>query len=585
MTLYDQYIDDVISNKIIVCDAVKKAIKRHAQDLKNSKSKYFPYYFDPEEADKPIKFVGILNYKKDKKIIVLPWMAFMIANLYGWRKKADKTRRFKRAFLLIARQNTKTLLASALALYDVMSTEDAQSFCIANEMRQARTAFNYAKTYVRNDDRLKEFCVPWANEIKNKTGGFLKPLPAKPEHLDSYRASICLIDEYHEMNSKELIKVITSGQVSRDESLLLIISSAGFHMDYSIYQEYEFGKKVLNGDEQLDDYFYLFYELDKESEINDPQAWIKANPSIGVACTLDGLKSEYETSKISPAERISFQVKNLNWWTKERVNTWLSSDIWEPIQQGNFDSQALSGRESYGGLDLSKINDFSTFTLYFPPDESDDDDRIKVKHFVFIPEDSIDKKTKTDSYQIREWVEKGYVIPTPGKTINYDFLAEYLGDLLTIYRIKEIGVDAYMIATIEEYFEDVLNQDILIPIRQQITHFSPLVKNWEILAVNNGLHDPNPVMEYCLSNATLYKDHNENCKINKGAGRDKRIDLVITSIQAYSRLMAAGKDNLKKRDLTGFYNAFLPEDQQIKKEDQTAEDKKQMSFYELLNLM
>lgn len=45
------YAKKVVAGKIIAGDSVKKACKRHLKDLKKSKRKDYPYYFDAEQAD------------------------------------------------------------------------------------------------------------------------------------------------------------------------------------------------------------------------------------------------------------------------------------------------------------------------------------------------------------------------------------------------------------------------------------------------------------------------------------------------------------------------------------------------------
>ena len=578
-TEFEKYIYDVTHDKIIVCHTVKLAVNRHLKDLKKSSDPDYPYYFDMEEAYKPIQFVSMLQFEKGKFIKLLAWMHFFIGSIYGWRRKEDGRRRYSKAFLLIARQNSKTMLASALALYDVCTVSDAQSFCIANDKRQATRAFSYCRNFVNNEPHLEDFLIPLTHEIRNKGNGYLKALPAKPEHLDSFNSSISVIDEYHEMRSKALWNVISSGQVSREDPLLLVISTAGFHMDYPIFSDYEFGKRVLEGKEQLEDFFYLFFELDfPDTEKHQPEKWIKANPSIGLVCKIRQLKSEYKTSMINPADRISFEVKNLNIWTKERVNSWLSKEIWNPIRAEVVDPESLIGRDCFGGLDMSKVNDFSNLTLYFLPQE--EGEKIKALHYTFIPEGSIDLKQERDAYQIREWIEKGFIIPTSGKTINNDEIVNHILNLTQLYNIIEIGTDPNYTQRISELFE-FYDFDQFVEVRQGMVYFSPNIKDWEKLIRDGGAADNNPVMSYCLGNSMLYTDHNENVKVNKGAGQNKRIDLVITSIIAYSRLLAYLKDD-KAADNSGFYNYYLPESDQgdrlIKKPG-----KKKLSFYDLLN--
>jgi len=59
---YQNYIDDVISKKIIVCEAVRLAVERNISDLKKSSKDEYPYYFDSKEAERPITFIEYLNH-------------------------------------------------------------------------------------------------------------------------------------------------------------------------------------------------------------------------------------------------------------------------------------------------------------------------------------------------------------------------------------------------------------------------------------------------------------------------------------------------------------------------------------------
>jgi hypothetical protein len=58
LKLYDQYIQQVSEDKIITPQTIKQAVARHIKDIKASCKKNYPYYFDEEQADKYIRFIG-----------------------------------------------------------------------------------------------------------------------------------------------------------------------------------------------------------------------------------------------------------------------------------------------------------------------------------------------------------------------------------------------------------------------------------------------------------------------------------------------------------------------------------------------
>ena len=536
---YIQYVDDIKSGVILAPKTIKQAVQRYERDLEESLTNPdYPFYFDEDAGIKVVEFLENLQFNGDNGISqfqVLPWMAFYVSQLYGWKKRSNNFRRFRKALLLIPRQNGKTLLAGGLGLYDLFSVPNSASFIIANSVKQANTGFNYCKSFVETDEDLQVYIEKFQRHLRNKTGGELKTQSSNADSLDSFRSSLTVLDEYHEMKDKSLIKVITSGQVSRDEPLFLIISSAGFHKDYPIYEDYEHSKKILSGEIQDDMTFIMIFELDNpDKEKDNPAMWKKANPSLGVAVKEDGIIAEYQSSLYSEAEKLSFYVKNLNVWTDGRASTWIPTKHWQANKE-SFEIEELLGRKCYGGLDLSKNIDWSVFTLYFPPVKPDE--KIKVIHKIYIPENTIEEKEKTDAFQIRKWIKQGYITATAGNAVNHDYIFEDILDAFRKYDVVEIGVDKNLSGHIEAKLKEKNLDDYLIEIPQNIMNFSPISKDWELAIYNNSFQDPNPCMEYCLRNTVVRPDINNNIKPDK-ADKNKRIDMVITSIQAYSRLLA-----------------------------------------------
>ncbi|MCZ9953096.1 hypothetical protein [Brachyspira hyodysenteriae] len=97
MYTYNQYIDDVINKKLPVCSAAFLAVKRHLDDIEKSKADDYTFYFDENEAKRPIMFIQSLVHTKGEwanhNIILEPWEQFIIASIFGWRRKENNLRR------------------------------------------------------------------------------------------------------------------------------------------------------------------------------------------------------------------------------------------------------------------------------------------------------------------------------------------------------------------------------------------------------------------------------------------------------------------------------------------------------------
>lgn len=117
-----QYAESVISGEKTAGKKVILAAKRYLNDLKASESDDFPYFYDVERANRVIQFMEILPDPKTMRAYPLAdFQRFIIANMYGWWKKEDATkRRFRKAMLSMARKNGKSILISGVALYEFL---------------------------------------------------------------------------------------------------------------------------------------------------------------------------------------------------------------------------------------------------------------------------------------------------------------------------------------------------------------------------------------------------------------------------------------------------------------------------------
>jgi len=111
------YARDAISGKIPACLYVKQAAQRFLNDIEEGNPLY---YYNPAEVDRVVKFIGALDLteqKRPKKFILEPWQTFIVANIYGVIEKATEERKYKQAYVELARKNGKSQLATGLSMY------------------------------------------------------------------------------------------------------------------------------------------------------------------------------------------------------------------------------------------------------------------------------------------------------------------------------------------------------------------------------------------------------------------------------------------------------------------------------------
>ncbi|BFL30384.1 hypothetical protein K320107C7_27990 [Alistipes shahii] len=103
------YAEQVRSGEILVCEYVRLAVERYYADLDRALD--MGRYFDKKAAMRAIHFIEKLKHTKGEwagqRFRLEPWQQFVLWNIFGW-KNADGTRRFRYAYIEIARKNGKT---------------------------------------------------------------------------------------------------------------------------------------------------------------------------------------------------------------------------------------------------------------------------------------------------------------------------------------------------------------------------------------------------------------------------------------------------------------------------------------------
>ncbi len=533
-----KYCNHVIADNKNYCKNYQLACKRFLKDVESDNQ----YYFDESESEKLFLFIQNLKQFEDvffdKPLILEDWEKFILAQIYCWKKKSDNKRRIKRIYIQVARKNGKTILMSVIALYSLIVGKSEEIYSLASKKDQAKIVYDKMCGIIRQTG-LEKYYKIFRGEIRNKSNKYVY-VSADHKLQDGTNPSIVIADEYHAHPTDELLNVYTSGMGARSEPLVLIITTAGFNLDGPCYEEYERAEKILNGIYEDESYLPIIFELDESDSWEDECVYKKANPNLNVSVGLEYLQGQKLEAQQRPSKRRDFLTKNLNIWV-DGAESWIDLQTWRKNKEF-FDVNELEGRDCFAGLDLSAVSDLTAYSLYFPPD--DKDEKVKVLHKCYIPESSIDKKEKFESIKFREWIDQGYVTPTPGEVVDYSYLVDDLLSDAKLYNIKEIAFDSYLSKNIIKPIEDELGEDVMIEMRQGLINFSPWTKEWEKDVLANRIIDFNPVMEWCISNTVIKTDQNGNYKPLKEKP-NKKIDLVISSIMAHARMTAVDREEFR----------------------------------------
>ena len=329
------YAEQVRSGEILVCEYVRLAVERYYADLDRALD--MGRYFDKKAAMRAIRFIEKLKHTKGEwagqRFRLEPWQQFVLWNIFGW-KNADDTRRFRYAYIEIARKNGKTALSAGIGLYMLFADGESRPevYSAATVKDQAKICFSDAAEIVKATD-LKNYLTPYRNSIVYELkGGTMKPLSSDYGTHDGLNPSCGIIDEFHAHKDSGMFDVIKSAFGARRQPLMFIITTAGFDKSGVCYAYRENVIKVLRGVNEDDSLFGIIYTLDDKSEWDDPKMWIKANPNLGVSLSADYLADQVKDAKNRPEAVRNVMTKNVDLWV-DAERTWILDDVWVEVHR------------------------------------------------------------------------------------------------------------------------------------------------------------------------------------------------------------------------------------------------------------
>lgn len=532
---YEQYVSDVLTDEIVTCELAKLAVQRHVDDL--AACEETGLVFEHASAQHAIDFFRFLRHSKGEwagtVVRLEPWQQFIVANLFGW-KRPDGTRRFRTAYLEVARKNGKSTFASGIGLYLMNADGEggAEIYSIATKRAQAKITFDEATRMVKSSPFLRRRVVSFRDNLHVKdTASKFEPLGRDANTMDGLNIHGALIDELHAHKTREVWDVVETATGSRRQPLLLAITTAGYDRKSICWENRDYTKKILSGVLHDDSWFGMIYCADHDDRWDDVDEWRKANPNLGVSVGLSDLETKVQKAKQMPSALNSFLRLHLNIWTQVE-NRWMNPEKWR-LCSTQVNEEGLRGRTCYAGLDLSSTTDVSGYALVFPPQSKGD--RYQVLWRFFIPDESMYERSKRDRVPYESWVREGYITATPGNIIDFDFILASLDEDAQRYDIKEVAFDRWGAAVIQTQLMEAGGDDWLVQFGQGFASMASPMKELERLVLDGMLaHGGNPVAAWMADNVVAASDPAGNLKPDKSKSHEK-IDGIVMLLMGLDR--------------------------------------------------
>ncbi len=530
----EKYARRVARSKTLACKWVRLACERHLKDRKREKQKAFPFRFDQDKAERACKFIELLSHTKGRwaaKGLLLhlePWQCFFICSIFGWTRKADGLRRFRKALLLVPRKNGKSQIAAAIGLYMLAMDGEhgAEVYSGATTEKQAWEVFRPARLMAAKAGGFRDHFGVEVNATNINilaNGNRFEPIIGKPG--DGASPSCAIVDEYHEHATDELFDAMETGMGAREQPLMLVITTAGNDLSGPCYALQLEAQKMLDGVQSSESLFALIYTLDQGDDWAAIKTIKKANPNYDISVSAEFLISRQREAIDNARKQSTFQTKHLDVWVGAR-DAYFNVRKWQEREEPGLALDQFDAQVCYLGMDLASKIDIAALEILFPRD----DGTFARFGRYYLPEATVEAG---ENEHYRGWMRDGWLTVTDGEMIDHHVIRDDILELAGRFDVCELAFDpdnATML--VRELMDEGMT---CVEMRPTRPNFSDPMKTLDaLIRAGRFVHNGDPVMTWAISNVVTRPDAGERVYPMKERPENK-IDPVVALIMALGR--------------------------------------------------
>lgn len=445
-----------------------------------------------------------------------------------------------RTFILsMARKNAKTATSAFLLLLHLCGPEakhNSQLYSAAQSRDQASILFGYASKVVRMSPDLSEY-VQIKESAKTlvcpELGSMYRALSADASTAYGLSPVFSVHDELGQVKGprSELYEAIETASAAHESPLSIIISTQA-PTDADLLSLL-IDDALTGADPRIK---VALHTAPMDMDPFSDEAIRAANPHFDVFMNREEVRKQATDAKRLPAQEASYRNLILNQRIEAR-SPFVTHTVWK--ENGGI-PQEFEGQAVYAGLDLSSTTDLTALVLV--SDEGD------VMPTFWLPEEGLSEKSRADRVPYDLWAKQGFLETTPGRAIEYDYIAAYLRDLFDRCDVRAIAFDRYNMKFLRPCLEragfDETELERFVEFGQGFVSMSPALRELETRLLRSSLkHGNHPVLEMTAKNATVVADPAGNRKFIKGKATG-RIDGMVALAMAVGVMPSAETSEL-----------------------------------------
>ncbi len=443
----------------------------------------------------------------------------------------------RRAIISRGRKNAKTTESAMILLLHLCGPEarpNSQLFSAAQSRDQAAVLFALAAKMVRMSPELAAYVTvrDTAKQLAcQEIGTLYRALSAEASTAYGLSPVLIIHDELGQVKGPRgaLFEALETATAAQESPLSIIISTQA-PTDADLLS-------VLIDDAMkgADPRTVLRFQFAPEGV--DPfsdDALRAANPAFDVFMNRDEVRAMAADASRMPSRQGEYENLVLN-RRVEMSAPFISRSVWQECAGPVVPD--FEGLPVYAGLDLSEVSDLTAFVPIAPVD------RVwHVRPTFWLPGLNLAEKARADRVPYDVWARSGWLQTTPGATVEYEYVAEFLWDFCQINDVRKIAFDRWNWRHLKPWLlkagfsEDQLADEggIFEPMGQGFQSMSPALRDLESALLNQRVaHGGHPVLTMCAANATVQADPAGNRKLTKSKSHG-RIDGMVALAMAMS---------------------------------------------------
>lgn len=427
----------------------------------------------------------------------------------------------------MGRKNAKTALSSFLLLLHLCGPEakpNSHAYSTAQSREQAAILFGYAAKCVRLSPDLREY-VMVRDTAKAlycpELGTEYRALSADAATAYGLSPAFTVHDELGQVRGprSELYEALETANAAQEEPLSIIISTQAPTDNDLLSQLID---DALKGEEPRTK--VELYSAPKALDAFGVKAIRAANPHFDDFMNQEEVLRQATDAKRLPSREAAYRNLILNQRVEAR-SPFVTRQVWE---ENGAAPKPLTGRDVFAALDLGAVADLTALLAV-----TEDGD---VHPTFWLPSEGLAEKSRTDRVPYDQWAQQGLLQTTPGRSIEYEFIAHYLRAFFDSCNVKALAFDRWNMKFLRPWLERAgftpEELAVFVEFGQGFVSMSPAIRELEARLLSKKLkHGNHPVLSMCASNATTVSDPAGNRKFVKSKNTG-RIDGMVALAMA-----------------------------------------------------